>query len=90
MSDIADSAVAVLTTECFDGQAFNLTGPEAISYGQAAQPLSEVIDKPLAFTPIDDKAFIGPYRRVPVGPDTLYFQSMKSQISERCLNLLVP
>ncbi|NML27466.1 SDR family oxidoreductase [Zoogloea dura] len=57
--DIADCAAAALTTERFDGEAFNLTGPEAISYGQAAQLLSEAIDKPVVYTPIDDKAFIG-------------------------------
>lgn len=57
--DIAESAAAALTTDRFDGQAFNLTGPEAIGYGQAAQLLSEVIGKSIAYTPIDDQAFIG-------------------------------
>lgn len=57
--DIAESAAAALTTNRFDGQAFNLTGPEAVSYAQAAQILSGVIGKPVAYTPIDDQAFIG-------------------------------
>ena len=56
--DIAQSAAAALTTDRFDGQAYNLTGPEAIGYGQAAQLLSAVIGKPVAYTPIDDQAFI--------------------------------
>jgi uncharacterized protein YbjT (DUF2867 family) len=56
--DIAESAAAVLTTDRFDGQAFNLTGPEAIGYAQAAQLLSEVIGRSVAYTPIDDQAFI--------------------------------
>lgn len=57
--DIAESAAAALTTDRFDRQAFNLTGPEALSYTQAAQILSEVIGKPIAYTPIDDSTFIG-------------------------------
>ena len=57
--DIAESAAAALTTDRFDGQAFNLTGPEAIGYEQAAQLLSEVIGKSIAYTPIHDQAFIG-------------------------------
>ena len=57
--DIAESAAAALTTNRFDGQAFNLTGPEAVSYAKAAQILSEVICKPIAYTPIDDQTFIG-------------------------------
>lgn len=56
--DIAESAAAALTTDRFDRQAFNLTGPEALSYTQAAQILSEVIGKPIAYTPIDDSTFI--------------------------------
>lgn len=57
--DIAESAAAALTTDRFDRQAFNLTGPEALSYTQAAHILSEVIGKPIAYTPIDDSTFIG-------------------------------
>lgn len=57
--DIAESAAVALTTDRFDRQAFNLTGPEALSYTQAAQILFEVIGKPIAYTPIDDSTFIG-------------------------------
>lgn len=56
--DIADSAAAALTTDRFDGQAFNLTGPQALGYAQAATILSEVLRKPIAYTPIDDAAFV--------------------------------
>ena len=48
--DIADSAVAALTTEQFDGKAFNLTGAEALSYAQAIELISSAIDKPVAYT----------------------------------------
>ncbi|MFO6063329.1 SDR family NAD(P)-dependent oxidoreductase, partial [Pseudomonas aeruginosa] len=44
--DIAASAIAALTSTAFDGKAFNLTGPEALSYADAAAILSEVTGKP--------------------------------------------
>jgi len=57
--DIAASAAAALTSDRFDGKAFNLTGPKALSYGEAAKILSDVIGKPVAYTAISDEAFIG-------------------------------
>jgi uncharacterized protein YbjT (DUF2867 family) len=57
--DIAASAAAVLTTSAHDGKAFNLTGPEAVGYADAAAILSEVLGKPIAYTPVDDETFVG-------------------------------
>ncbi|ANK71792.1 MULTISPECIES: SDR family oxidoreductase [Ensifer] len=57
--DIAESIVAALTSEAFNGRAFNLTGPEALSYGEAAAILSRVTVKPIAYTPVDDETFVG-------------------------------
>jgi uncharacterized protein YbjT (DUF2867 family) len=57
--DIAESAAAALTTDRFDGRAFNLTGPEALGYGEAAAILSRVTGKAIAYTPMDDDAFVG-------------------------------
>jgi uncharacterized protein YbjT (DUF2867 family) len=57
--DVAASAAAALTTTRFDGRAFNLTGPAALSYGDAAAVLSRVAGQPIAYTPIDDAAFVG-------------------------------
>lgn len=71
--DIAQSAVAALTTNRFDGQAFNLTGPEALGYGQAARVLSETIGKPLTYTPIDDQAFVATLTNVGVPGDYASF-----------------
>lgn len=56
--DIAASAAAALTTERFDGRAFNLTGPEALGYADAARILSGVVGKPVAYTAVEDDAFI--------------------------------
>lgn len=57
--DIAESAAAALTTDRFDGRAFNLTGTEALSYGEAAAVLSRVTGKAIAYTPVDDDGFVG-------------------------------
>lgn len=57
--DIAESAAAALTTDRFDGKAFNLTGPEALTYGEAAAILARVTGKPIAYTAVSDDAFVG-------------------------------
>ncbi|MCW2246019.1 uncharacterized protein YbjT (DUF2867 family) [Azospirillum fermentarium] len=57
--DIAESAAAALTTNRFDGQAFNLTGPEALGYAEAAALLTEIIGRPVAYNAVDDQTFIG-------------------------------
>ncbi len=57
--DIADSAAAALTTDRFDGKAFNLTGPQALGYAEAAALISEAIGKPVAYQAIDDDTFVG-------------------------------
>ena len=56
--DIAECAAAALTTDRFDGRAFNLTGPEALTYGEAAAILSRVTGKAIAYTPVSDDAFV--------------------------------
>lgn len=56
--DIAASAAAALTTERFDGQAFTLTGPQALGYREAAAVLSHAAGRPIRYTPISDDAFV--------------------------------
>jgi uncharacterized protein YbjT (DUF2867 family) len=56
--DIAESAVALLTSSRFDGKAYNLTGPEALGYGEAAKILSEVTGKQIAYQALADEDFI--------------------------------
>jgi uncharacterized protein YbjT (DUF2867 family) len=56
--DVAASAAAALTTDRFDGQAFNLTGPAGLSYGDAAAILSRVAGRSIVYTPIDDEKFV--------------------------------
>lgn len=56
--DIAASAAAALTSREFDGKGFNLTGPEALSYGDAAALLSAALGRTIAYVPQDDEPFI--------------------------------
>lgn len=59
MRDIADSAAAALTSTAFDGKAFNLTGPRAVGYGEAAALISQAIGKPVSYAAVSDEVFIG-------------------------------
>ena len=52
--DIAAVAYTVLTSDGHDGQAYALTGPEALTYEQAAATLSEVLQRPVRFVALDD------------------------------------
>ncbi|MGF9762981.1 SDR family oxidoreductase [Microvirga sp. 0TCS3.31] len=56
--DIAASAAAGLTSSRFDGQAFNLTGPEALSYGEASAILSKASGRAITYKPATDAEFV--------------------------------
>ncbi|WP_024870515.1 SDR family oxidoreductase [Tolumonas lignilytica] len=56
--DIAESAASALTTSEFDGQAFNLTGPVALSYTEAAEILSKESGHPIQYQAIEDSVFV--------------------------------
>lgn len=56
--DIAASAVAALRSDRFDKQAFTLTGPEALTYTEAATHLSKVSGRPIQYVAADDASFI--------------------------------
>lgn len=47
--DVAAVARAVLTGEDHHGRTYTLTGPEALSYGEATEILSDVLDRPLTY-----------------------------------------
>jgi Predicted nucleoside-diphosphate-sugar epimerases len=56
--DIAAAAVVALTTNGFDGAAYDLTGPAAVSYAEVADALTREIGRPVAYQPVDDATFI--------------------------------
>ena len=56
--DIAAAAAAVLRTDRFDGGAFTLTGPEALSYTEAAGILSAAAEREIRYVAMDDEPFV--------------------------------
>ncbi len=54
--DVASAATTALTTEGLIGQTFELTGPEALSFSDAARILSDVLDKPVEYVNMPDNA----------------------------------
>lgn len=56
--DIAAAAAAALTSSRFDNQAFDLTGPEAFSYSEAAAMLSKATGRQIGYRSIDDASFV--------------------------------
>jgi uncharacterized protein YbjT (DUF2867 family) len=55
--DIADAAAGALQTNAFDGRAFTLTGPEALTYDEAAATLSAASGREIRYVPTDDATF---------------------------------
>ncbi|MEK9712375.1 MAG: SDR family oxidoreductase [Thalassolituus sp.] len=56
--DIAAVAAQALTSDEFDNQALDLTGPEALSYAEAASMISEATGKTVSYSAISDADFI--------------------------------
>jgi uncharacterized protein YbjT (DUF2867 family) len=56
--DIADAAVAALTTSDHDRQAFTLTGAESFSYAEAAEILSAVLGRTIRYEAVDTTGFL--------------------------------
>ena len=56
--DIADAAIAALTTADFDGQALTLTGSESLSYAEAAGVLSKVLGRTIRYDAVDTDGFV--------------------------------
>ncbi len=54
--DTGSVAAIVLRNEGHDGRTYVLTGPEAITYGQVAQQLSEATGRPVEFVDVPDEA----------------------------------
>lgn len=56
--DIAAAAAAALTSDRFDNREFDLTGPEAIGYGEAADMLSAATGRKIGYLSIEDAPFV--------------------------------
>lgn len=67
--DIAESAAAALTTDRFDGGAFNLTGPAALGYAEAAAILSDLLGRTVSYAPATEEAFVAALTGAGVSPE---------------------
>lgn len=56
--DIGASAAAVLRTDRFNGRAFTLTGPESLTYAEAAAALSKAAGRDIRYVAVDDESFV--------------------------------
>ncbi|MDO9355420.1 MAG: SDR family oxidoreductase [Solirubrobacteraceae bacterium] len=56
-NDCARAAAAVVTTDGHEHEAYDITGPEALTQAELAALLSEVTDKPVALEQLDDDAY---------------------------------
>ena len=56
--DIAASAAAVLRSGAFDQQAFSLSGPEALTYAEAAAVISRHAGRTMTYQHVEDEAFV--------------------------------
>jgi uncharacterized protein YbjT (DUF2867 family) len=54
--DVAAVAAVVLTTDGHEGQTYEITGPEAITYGRIADELSAVTGRSIEFVDVPDEA----------------------------------
>lgn len=52
--DIARAAARALTTAGHEGKAYELSGPQALSYADAASALSTVLGKPISYVAVPD------------------------------------
>lgn len=67
--DIGESAAALLTNPAFEGKPYQLTGPEALTYGEAAAALSQALGKTIRYQATSDADFIAMLTGAGVHPD---------------------
>lgn len=56
--DIAAAAAAALSSDRFDGRAFSLTGPAALTYAEAAAILAAAAGRDISYAPVEDTDFL--------------------------------
>jgi uncharacterized protein YbjT (DUF2867 family) len=57
VEDIADVAVAALTSADHDGRTYDLTGPELLSFADVARALSAAMKRAIRYTPLSFEAY---------------------------------
>lgn len=60
--DIADVAVAALTEPGHEGQLYELTGPQLLTFAEAVETIAEATGRPIQFVQIPLETFVGAMR----------------------------
>lgn len=68
-SDIAAVATEVLTSHNYEGQSLPITGPEALTFAEAATKIGSAIGRQLTFQPISDEQARERYAKVSGSPE---------------------
>ncbi|WP_346429107.1 hypothetical protein [Streptomyces luteoverticillatus] len=58
VEDIADVAVAALTEDHHASKVYELSGPEALTFGEAAGKIAAVLGREIRFVDLDGEAFL--------------------------------
>ncbi|MGB0695922.1 MAG: NAD(P)H-binding protein [Rhodospirillaceae bacterium] len=74
--DIAAAAAEALTSSAHDGNAFDLTGPEALDHDAVAALIAALRGKPVSYQAIEDEAFINTLTSVGVSQDYAAFLAL--------------
>ena len=87
--DIADVAVATLTESRHRNKVYELTGPDALSFAQCIEEISEALGRPVKYTPIPVDTYINALKEQGVPEDyqwllrelfTVVFDGRNSQV----------
>ncbi|MDH6590014.1 uncharacterized protein YbjT (DUF2867 family) [Streptomyces sp. SAI-133] len=78
VADIADVAVAALTSGAHTGRVYELTGSEALSFRTIASLISEATGREIAYTPVDRGTYL----------DTLVQQGFPDEAAQAVTNLM--
>lgn len=68
VDDVADVAVAALTGDGHEGRVYEVTGPDLLTFADAAELLTEITGRPVAYLPIELDEFHAAIT-AEVGPD---------------------
>lgn len=71
--DIAAAAAAALRSDAFDNQAFSLSGPEALTYAEAAAVISRHAGRTIVYQNVDDAVFIALLQQAGIPTDYAQF-----------------
>jgi uncharacterized protein YbjT (DUF2867 family) len=67
LRDIADCAVQSVVSDAYDNQTFTLTGPEAISFHDIADRLSNILGRPVQYVAVPPEAVEQSIRAIGMG-----------------------